>query len=663
MQEFDKTVQELKCMTQEEFIECLRGSGSDDVFPSEIPESPRGLSIDGFCDLVNDIAQSIKARRFPNDHDDPLVFKETERKIPNEHVMDTTCRPDITAAFEKDWKGINDDCTEWALIRLAGEKASRGKTHEAQQKNAATYLHYLLLARPDFLVAQGLLTTDTGVMLLLGTGGVGIQQLTVEWTKRNDLYKLLYAFIYRLYSPCHFEDPSYTRTGFNEKTREATYTVRMNSMDYTDFRALYAKNPFATRTHVLSKPSSKLMSEGDDRPLTVLKDRLCRIGRRFDERTILSKIHKRMRVPGVVEAVDSEIIGTPLSPGRVKHRLGLRQTGSPFTGIPTAKKVLETLFDVLEVLRFLRFDRRILHRDVSAGNVMYIENPEIPEENSVVRLFFAKYLLGESKVPQETSLLLVDFNFGEDLDEKTKQTRIERTGTPIFISRAVERGEPVPLNTLCVVPKVPKSPECYTSAHSSRIADFPEEIKELVVDPDELTNEPQDNNWRHELNHDVESVFWLFLYWAMVAQPEKRRGECINSGVWGLMLGDHNTRDGLVISGLLSSGDAPENLTHSVYKPLWPLIKSLAAILVVDNHYLPESDVRKRPEYVCEAFQRLILQFIISNHDKDFMTCRVDRSLRRVQGAPQPDGLTVTPTQQRDGSDRAEVKRRRLDRT
>jgi hypothetical protein len=90
------------------------------------------------------------------------------------------------------------------------------------------------------------------------------------------------------------------------------------------------------------------MREGDGRPLTVLKDQLCRIGRPFDEHTILSKIHKQMRVPGVVEAVDSEIIGAPLSRGRVKHRLGLRQTGSPFTSIPTAKKVLETLFDVLE---------------------------------------------------------------------------------------------------------------------------------------------------------------------------------------------------------------------------------------------------------------------------------------------------------------------------
>jgi hypothetical protein len=50
----------------------------------------------------------------------------------------------------------------------------------------------------------------------------------------------------------------------------------------------------------------------------------------------------------VVEAIDAEVIKAPLSPGREKHRLGLWQTGSPFRRIPTAKKMLETLFDLLE---------------------------------------------------------------------------------------------------------------------------------------------------------------------------------------------------------------------------------------------------------------------------------------------------------------------------
>jgi hypothetical protein len=144
----------------------------------------------------------------------------------------------------------------------------------------------------------------------------------------------------------------------------------------------------------------------------------------------------------------------------------------------------------------------------------------------------------------------------------------------------------------------------------------------------------------------------------MVAKPGNDREECIDSASWASILRGFEARDRLVRG--LSSGNAPENLTHSVYKPLWPLISRLAAILVVDSHYLPESDVRKRPEYICEAFQRLIIQFLDSNRDKDFMTRRVARSLRRVQRVPQSDAPTVTPSQQRDGSDRVvEVKRRR----
>jgi hypothetical protein len=80
----------------------------------------------------------------------------------------------------------------------------------------------------------------------------------------------------------------------------------------------------------------------------VLKDQLCRNGRRFSELTILTKIHQPTIVPGVVEAVDGEIIPALLSPGREKHRLVLRQMGSPFMSIPTAKIMLETLFDLLE---------------------------------------------------------------------------------------------------------------------------------------------------------------------------------------------------------------------------------------------------------------------------------------------------------------------------
>lgn len=219
----------------------------------------------------------------------------------------------------------------------------------------------------------------------------------------------------------------------------------------------------------------------------------------------------------------------------------------------------------------------------------------------------------------------------------------------------------MPLINPKYVPEVPKSPECYARNHPNRIKDVPEETERLI-DPRKL-NQSQDDGWRHELDHDVESVFWLLLYWAMVAQPEGGKGDegYIPADDWASLLGNFKQRNHLVWR--LSSGDMPDNLTHSDYKPLRPLISSLATILVVDRHWLPESDVRKRPGYMCEAFQRLILQFIVSNRNEKFMTCPLGDALRTVQEVAQSQALTTTPSELRDGSEREnETKRRRLNR-
>jgi hypothetical protein len=218
----------------------------------------------------------------------------------------------------------------------------------------------------------------------------------------------------------------------------------------------------------------------------------------------------------------------------------------------------------------------------------------------------------------------------------------------------------VPLNELYKVPAVPKIPECYANAHSKRNDDFSEEAAK-PVDPLELKNQSQDDRWRHELDHDVESVFWLLLHWAMVARPEVRpdTDTGIDVSSWMSLLGDFKARERLVSS--LRTGDMPDNLIHLVYKPLWPLISSLAAILVVDRHWIPEPNVRKDPEYTREAFQRLILRFIVSNRSEKFMTCRVSDILRQVKGVAQSQPLSTTPSQRRDGLEReSEAKRRRL---
>jgi len=143
-------------------------------------------------------------------------------------------------------------------------------------------------------------------------------------------------------------------------------------------------------------------------------------------------------VPGVVEMVYQRRIKSPpfLSDERAKYLTRLRQSGRPFLGIDTLQQMLETAFDVLEVLRFLRYKRQILHRDISEGNVMYVE--EVMEETSSttgavdagsvgvdginvtgeVPLCFIKYLLRESNDPRKTSVLLIDFNRAELLTGK-----------------------------------------------------------------------------------------------------------------------------------------------------------------------------------------------------------------------------------------------------
>ena len=175
------------------------------------------------------------------------------------------------------------------------------------------------------------------------------------------------------------------------------------------------------------------------------------------------------------------------------------------------------------------------------------------------------------------------------------------------------------------LPGIPNSPDIYAKAHPDRVKKFPSgQAERILVDPDDL-DRSQGYSWRHELNHDAESIFWLLLYWAMVAQPEGTSSkENIKTASWCQLNGDHRSRQVLLWVGMSSKA------THLFYEPLRPLIKDLATILVNDSHWLPVSDPRKDPFYITEAFQRLILNFIINNHGKEFMDRCVTKTFRKV---------------------------------
>jgi hypothetical protein len=200
-------------------------------------------------------------------------------------------------------------------------------------------------------------------------------------------------------------------------------------------------------------------------------------------------------------------------------------------------------------------------------------------------------------------------------------------GTPVFIARAVQLRGPVPPHEVIVVPAVPAvpiSPKPYATCHPDRIRKFPSQGR-LFLDIPEDTPKIQ---WRHELNHDTESVFWLLFYWLVSAQPENAGEQEIGHDIWTGLTGNVWARVRLLRGGTLVGA------THSVYEPLRHLLDRLAWILDVDRNWLKSikpSDPRGHPEYVNEAFQRLILQFIVEHQTDEFMHRQVSPRPRRIE--------------------------------
>ncbi|KAG8897121.1 hypothetical protein FRC01_011473, partial [Tulasnella sp. 417] len=288
------------------FLHFLHHSSNERIPLSSIPEIHE-WSLKTFFKAANTIAQSIKNEHFSTS--DTLVFKSTRDKSLSGHVADTECKPYFIAAFNAYFQ---NETMLWPYIRLTGEHASKGKTGKDQEKQSISHLHYLLLARPDLYVAQGMLTSKTGIVFLVGIGGQGIRSLAVKWSNK-ELSKLMYAFIFCLYRPDKFVDPSY-EIG-HVKDDHVTYTIKLPikpGVDAVptdqqvvlcrDFLPIYANSPFGTRTHVFSKPDSEVTI--NSKRLMVLKDQFCRVGTRFYEHDILDRVHTRgEKVPGVVEAV------------------------------------------------------------------------------------------------------------------------------------------------------------------------------------------------------------------------------------------------------------------------------------------------------------------------------------------------------------------------
>ncbi|PPQ85292.1 hypothetical protein CVT25_010065 [Psilocybe cyanescens] len=640
----DHAIPSIEQIHLDEYLEYLNNGAQNKIDFAEINEPWIQIQKDTFLACANQISSVLLG---------VLLFKSLGNMYPPKHVTDTKCRPDIIAAFEKDFDERHVHA--WPQIQLTGEIISKGRNIDAQRRQAALHLYYMILARPDLYVSHGLLLDDSKVTFFAGITGHGIFDISLKFDDEH-LRPLLYALIDHIYSPGKFKDNRYISITFNPQWQECEYTLSLQTspgppLHCDKFKAIYARNPFETTTYVFTTSEPIMIN---NRPMRVVKDQYCR-ATRFDEPEILKHIHKERGIPGVVELLHDEEWETPISPmhsnHRVKRRLGLSQHGSDFMSVKTVKAMLEAAYDMLEVTRYLRFKRNVLHRDLSVGNIIVnaisdasdtplsIGRTEGSQDGYTreLEICFIKHLLGESSNPQETSTVLIDFNGAERLDVKTDTThaRNGRTGTPLFIARAVHNGGPFPdlSQESVALAGVPEPSPTYQQCHPERIKPF-EKIRKHYLYPEDAILTPL-REWRHELYHDAESIFWIIFYWFILANPEPGNFEQkVDTGHWLYFI---DTLNCLKRNTLMRQIGLREVPLHSRFSPALMLLSDLAQAVYPGPYYMAEDNPRSRPDFVHEVFQRAILNFIIKHKDEDFINLEIDLEFRRLEGnIPRP---------------------------
>ncbi|PVF91088.1 hypothetical protein CPB86DRAFT_830744 [Serendipita vermifera] len=328
------------------------------------------------------------------------------------------------------------------------------------------------------------------------------------------------------------------------------------------------------------------------------------------ESSILTKIHTKGIFPGVICLASrhpSLLTGTSVEYDatdgsgpiiRNKIRLWLKGKGDTFLSIKTPRDMLRIIFDVLEDYLL---DKNAPGDDVSS-------RPGRPSRRRRLA----------------TKALVIDFDNGEDRDLTTANPsrHKKRTGTPIYMARRV-RGMVVAEGqyTFPAILQV-------TEKMARHIAE------EIGLEYD-----------LHHLRYEAESLFWVLLFWCITAQPcyqpewanivYKRFLKLIPRSDWDSLIEVNDRRHSHFIM------DFPRTCLHPAYSSFYMLLKGIMEQLGVDPEFTKDT-LKKEPEYLHEAMQRLIINFLAENINNPFMDLeRMDKW--REQESPSMVAGTTTP--------------------
>jgi len=208
-------------------------------------------------------------------------------------------------------------------------------------------------------------------------------------------------------------------------------------------------------------------------------------------------------------------------------------------------------------------------------------------------------------------------------------------GTPIFMARSVVAGHPLTLQPgvfLTGIPSLSALP-VYSKLLPERLKKIPQPLKDqamyFVMIPEGISINQESLRslpWTHELRHDGESVFWLLVWWAIHLRPRSPSPSKIDSKAFGCLTNidletgvDHRVAFLQQLAQRVSWLD-PE------YRELEPLFLQMANQLTGDLYWAEYGDAEemKHPEFLHEALQRIIFNFLMENKTKHFMKLEKD---------------------------------------
>ncbi|THU90991.1 hypothetical protein K435DRAFT_245543 [Dendrothele bispora CBS 962.96] len=586
--------------------------------------------------LLNKIVDVLKTHnRNLQEYNDNniIVFKSRPDNPPPHHPCQYCDRPDFFALSKHIAKQLQNT-PSWHHLRSVGEWRLDKVISSADEGQEMEYVACLTLARPDNPSVLGIVMCPEGYVLSYGSprGYVITEQLAY-----SDISPLI-RYVHSLHVPLPaiiLADRARTITldsiaGLDDaplwQITDPAYNIINRS-----FSLEFIGSPFTRMTTVLSDVNTQ--------ECLVVKDSyLDSQGQREADLFDLlgdSPPGWVIRVKPVDPKVEFEPLleldfGDASLTQRTKHRLLFESTGAPFHESQTISEAVGALYDILEASRWAIVKRRVLHRDISPGNVFIRPKPPSLPKDDVC--FVQGVYESNPQSPSFTTLL--DLDNGVQLppthkslkeiysspDAATHELKA-LTGTPMYIARGPSLGrynlsERYNFHTLDQI-KPAEASELYEKAYPNdtfrqmqgKVGEFDETLYQEYIEEQEHTIRLIQRPW-----HDAESAMFVFLIFLLRAQPRGsspedkdrlRAMQDIYMAIRDSAIGtEADSRDHLTNKHALWW----ERLLHTDLGQLAPAIMNLCRPLKVDYEFLVPSEGVDHEVVLHEILQRQLFQ-------------------------------------------------------